>query len=295
MINHRIIIIGAGAAGISAAIQLKRFGLKPLVFEKREIGGLLHNANLVENYPGFPEGISGHALVELFKRQLDALSLKIFLEEVEELDYKNGLFLVKTRHRTTTAPIAIIASGTKPRQLFIPNADAEIKKRIFFEVHPLADIAGKRIVIVGAGDCAFDYALNCAKKNTVTILNRGAKVKCLPLLWARARGSKKISYQANTRVRRIESRNGGLILFCTTPLSESELHTHYLLVAVGRKPYLDFLSESLKKEFSALRAKKVLYVIGDVKNKADRQVAIAVGDGIKTAIQIYTKLNEIEL
>ncbi len=93
---EQVIIIGAGPAGLATAIQLKRYGVHLLLFERAQAGGLLHNANLVENYPGFPLGISGVDLVNLFMLQAQNLGIDVTYEEVIELSYDRGLFRVKT-------------------------------------------------------------------------------------------------------------------------------------------------------------------------------------------------------
>lgn len=285
-----VVIIGAGPAGLGAAIQLKRYGVEPILLEKEEVGGLLRNANLVENYPGFPEGITGPELIKLFKRQLKNVSVKIQFEEVLELDNKNGVFIINTTQRTIISRIVVIASGTKPRKLSKLNISKDFENRIFYEVYPLAQVANEKIAIIGAGDAAFDYALNLSKKNEVVILNRGSRVKCLPLLFERGIGNKKISYLENTHVRNIEYFDTYLILTCYDTTGERKIYVSYLLVAIGRDPSLDFLSENLKENLEKLQKSKVLYMIGDVKNDIYRQTAIAVGDGIKAAMEIYRKL-----
>ena len=111
MMTEDVIVIGAGPAGIAAAIQLRRFGLDPLLLERDRLGGLLVNANLVENYPGFPEGIRGAELVKLFEAQLRRVGVSISVEEATALDYSDG-FLIQTPRRRLTARIVVIASGT---------------------------------------------------------------------------------------------------------------------------------------------------------------------------------------
>ena len=168
MKTEKVAIIGAGPAGISTAIQLKRYGINPVLFEKGEVGGLLKNANLVENYPGFPEGISGLNLIELFKKQLKNLSLKIFYEEIKRLDYANNIFLLKTPEKLFYSSIVVIASGTKPKRPTHFEISENAKNKIFYEVYPLLKVKKKQIIIIGAGDAAFDYALNLAKNNKIT-------------------------------------------------------------------------------------------------------------------------------
>jgi thioredoxin reductase len=284
-----VVIIGAGPAGLGAAIQLKRYGIEPILLEKEKVGGLLRNANLVENYPGFPEGIPGPELIKLFTRQLENIRIKIQFEEVLELDNRKGVFITNTTQRTIISRFVVIASGTKPRKLSNLNISKDFENHIFYEVSSLAQVANEKIAIIGAGDAAFDYALNLSKKNEVIILNRESRVKCLPLLFERCIGNKNISYLENIQVKNIVCFDSYLTLTCYDTTSEREIYVSYLLVATGRDPRLDFLSENLKKNLVKLQKSKVLHIIGDVKNDIYRQTAIAGGDGIKAAMEIYRK------
>lgn len=286
-----VIIIGAGPAGISAAIQLKRHGLEPMLLEKEDVGGLLRNAHWIENYPGFPEGISGLKLAKIFKRQLENAGVKVRYEEVLELDHRKKMFYVKTNRRVMTSNLIVIASGTKPRKLCFPSISADVEKHIFYEIHPLAQVANEKIAIIGSGDIAFDYALNLSSKgNEVIILNRGKKLKCIPLLWRRATNTQKIRYRENTQIKNIQCHDHGLMLTCDNTSGESEFLVRYLVVAIGREPNLDFLSENVKRNLEKLQNVKTLHMIGDVKNEIYRQTAICVGDGVKTAMEVYRKM-----
>jgi len=138
-----VIIIGAGPAGLAAAIQLKRYGVNPLIFERANVGGLLWNANLVENYPGFPRGISGPRLVKLFIRQAHNLAIAVTHEEVITLDYAQGLFHAHTLRNSYASRVAVIATGTKPFPITGLSIPPEITDRVFYEVHCLLQIEGK--------------------------------------------------------------------------------------------------------------------------------------------------------
>jgi thioredoxin reductase (NADPH) len=291
---EQVIIIGAGPAGLATAIQLKRYGVHPLIFEREQMGGLLRNANFVENYPGFPQGISGLDLVNLIICQAKNLCIDLTNEEVLELSYDQRLFQVRTRQQIYTSQLVVIATGTKPLQfkhLLIPE---DISDKVLYEVKELLQIECKHIVIAGSGDAAFDYALNLSRKNRITLLNRGDQPKCLPLLWERARKVADITYINNTEIKQLrKDTDGGLWLDCQTDSGTLQLNADYLVGAIGREACLDFLPDVILKQAQELQEQGILHMIGDVKNGIYRQTAIAVGDGVMTAMKICRQLEEI--
>ena len=293
---EEVIIIGAGPSGLAAALQLKRYGVYPLIFERDQIGGLLHNANLVENYPGFPGGISGPELVRIFKDHVWINSLRIKPENVEELTHHNGVFQVVTSDQSFQARIVVIATGTKPRIFTDFEIPEDTRDLIFYEVYPVMDRKEQHIAIVGAGDAAFDYALNLGKRNEVLVLNRGEKISCLPLLWQRAKEIPSITYLPNTSISSLVSKSGqGLLLECRTPDGSKSIQVDVLIGAIGRDAQLDFISGQFSKKAIQLVSHGDLYYVGDVANGLYRQTAIAVGDGILAAMKIYRRLKEMDL
>ncbi|MCL0075284.1 NAD(P)-binding domain-containing protein [Dehalococcoidia bacterium] len=283
-----VAIIGAGPGGIAAAIQLKRYGMEPLLLEKSHIGGLLVNANLVENYPGFPRGIPGADLVKLFDSQLREVGVALHFVEVRRLDWQES-FILETRETKSHSRIAVVASGTKPRRFTDIEIPPEATERVFYEVYPIAGVNGKRIAIIGAGDAAFDYALNLGRRNEVTILNRGRKKRCLPLLWERAEKSPHITYREDTAIAAIRGSLNGLVLEIKSPAGKWELSADYVIFAIGRVRQLDYFSERLTKMASELEERGLLYFVGDVRNDIYRQSSIAVGDGVHVAMKIYRR------
>jgi thioredoxin reductase len=287
---EQVIIVGAGPAGLATALQLERYGIKPLVLEMERIGGLLHNANLVENYPGFPGGIPGFQLVQLFKQQVKDYELNLLDSKLEKLEYSNGKFKFLVDGSIYQSLIAVIASGTKPRRMENLNIPEELLGKFSYEVFPLLGEAGKQIAIIGAGDAAFDYALNLAKRNKVMILNRGSEISCLPLLWERTEAEDNIQYHPQTSVLRLSPGPAGRItLACNN--SKTFIVDH-LIAAIGRDPNLDFVSGQFSKKVIKLENSGMLYFVGDVANGLYRQTAIAVGDGILAAMKIYKFLKE---
>jgi thioredoxin reductase len=287
----QVVIIGAGPAGLAAAIQLRRYGLMPRIFEHKEVGALLWNANLVENYPGFPRGISGPKLVQLFLRQAQHVGVEITSDDVKQVDYKGGIFQVKTMKDDLLSRVVIVATGTRPLRIADFDIPADLHDRVFYEVVDLLHLEQKKVLIIGSGDAAFDYALNLSKKNQVTILNRADQPKCLPLLWERSRKIPNIQYLPQIKVFRLEEDSkGSMLVHCQTSEGELQFHPDYLLIAIGREANLDCLSESLRQQQTSLEQKGILHVIGDVKNGIYRQTSIAVGEGVMAAMKIYAYL-----
>jgi thioredoxin reductase (NADPH) len=293
-VRPQIAIIGAGPAGITAAIQLKRYGFSPLLIEKSRAGGLLRNANWVENYPGFPDGISGPNLTALFERQLQNLGVSIIREEVVQLDVDNeGAFQINTNRNSYRASHVIVSSGTKPKPYPIAIPETA-RDRVFSEVWPLQDSMKKHIVIAGSGDAAFDYALNLAKQNSVTILNRSKKTSCLRLLRERAARTPGIAYRDGSSVTGValDATRMKLKIACLHNGTQDEIPADNLIFAIGRESQLDFLSGRIHTEKDKLARDRHLFFAGDVSNGLFRQVAIAAGDGLRAAMAIYADLLE---
>jgi thioredoxin reductase len=282
---HPVVIIGAGPAGLAAAMQLRRQGIDPVVLERGRIGGLLLNANLVENYPGFVKGIPGPDLVKLFEGQADRLGVKVSIEEVLSAHFESDLFRIVTNIRELRARILIAASGTCPNKLPEDLVTGEGQDNVYYQVFPLIEKINQDFLIIGAGDAAFDYALNLSRRNRITILNRGIRIKALPLLVERSQNISGIKYYSETEISRIyrnesgrlvaESREKGMAFECD-----------YVLAAIGRKPAFNFADPSIISGLEELLKDQRIFLIGDLQNGSFRQTTIAVADGIRAAMVI---------
>ncbi|HWR27174.1 MAG TPA: NAD(P)/FAD-dependent oxidoreductase, partial [Candidatus Thermoplasmatota archaeon] len=182
---NEVTVIGAGPAGIAAAIYLKRAGLHPILLEAHEPGGLLRYAYLVENYPGFPRGISGKKLAESIVEQLHNLGLSIRKSAVKHVHHNNGVFLIETDQGRLLSPAIIIATGTCPKKVNMMGSASIEGTRLFYDpssIHLEEDKGKKRIIVIGGGDIAFDYTLTLLHGgHEVTIISR-SEPTCLPLL-----------------------------------------------------------------------------------------------------------------
>jgi thioredoxin reductase len=266
------------------------------VFEKNRIGGLLLNANLVENYPGFPEGISGQALAGLFADHLrrvkvDVRTLEVLSLEKEGATANGGADIrIETDRGAFRSRAAVVATGTRAKMLSIP-VPVSARERVLYEIHDILDVEEQTIVVVGAGDAAFDYALNLArKKNEVVILNRSTRRSCLPLLWERARADEQIRYEEDIEVRNVDFSEGKLKLQCRQEGGERSVTADFLVVAVGRLPETGCLSEEVRAQLAPLEDQGRLHLVGDVVRGHYRQTAIAVGDGLHAAMSICGSL-----
>jgi thioredoxin reductase (NADPH) len=284
-----IVIIGAGPAGIAASIYLKRAGIEPLLIEKGKIGGLLLNANLVENYPGFPQGIKGHDLVEVFKKQLSRLGIEVTKGQVSNIMQKDGHFIVTLDGKKLYTHSLIIASGTEPKALDIPGETELTGRKLFYEIkdiHP--PVKNDTYVIIGGGDAAFDYALNLASEvKSVDIIFRGKHPKCLALLSERVAAFENIRPHPKMLPRAFEE-DEGIITKCTSASQEIDFPSDYALIACGRKPKIDFMPELEQVRIKEDGGCDIpgLFIAGDVKRGKKRQTGIAVGDGTICAMSV---------
>jgi len=290
MIESDVAIVGAGPAGLVTALQLRRYRIPAVIFEERDPGGLLLNANLVENYPGFPQGIPGIELARLFIEQAHNAGVGLTYERVLAVKFEGGVFNIRTEHESYQARVLVIAAGTQPKPFPEQMLAGVDMTRVNYEFFPLRHIEACRIAIIGAGDAAFDYALSFASRgNQVIILHRSEELRCLPLLWERASANERISCRSSTWIEKICSTNGSeLRLDCETNAGKTSLVVNYLVGALGRTPRMELLSSL--PDADGLQAEGRLHIVGDIHHGIYRQTAIAVGDGLRAAMKIYERL-----
>jgi thioredoxin reductase (NADPH) len=293
-----VVIVGAGPAGISAAVYLQRIGYRPLVFERDKVGGLLLNANLVENYPGFPEGIGGVQLVGLFNKHLEKQGVEIEHSLVTEVKKEKDHFVVTTSDGDTEARIVLITIGTKPKKAGIPGESDLKGTRLFYEVREIPEKEGKDFVIIGGGDAAFDYALNLSKgARNIDIVCRSSSPSCISLLEVRVENTPNITFHNETSSDSLSEIDGKVKLSCKMPEGEKEFDVDYVLIACGREPrWLDVKGLESVSSIGNMTRTTVpgLFVAGDVKQGDHRQVGIAVGDGVQAAMAIADYLERGE-
>lgn len=290
MVEDEVTIIGAGPAGMAAAIYLQRAGLCPVLLERGEPGGLLRSANWVENYPGFPEGIPGRDLATRFKDQLRVVGIKVTSTEVLSVKRARWGFHVRSGIGERTSRSVILATGTRPAKMAINGATELAGSLVFSELDELpSSLKEKRLIIIGGGDAAFDYALGLRERGAQIVIVSRSEPCCLSLLRERteALGIEVVIGAHPKEVRRSRNR---LAIICDAGASDIELTGDMLLLACGRVPNIEVLSPSLRHITRASEnglpetSVRGLYLVGDVVRDKQRQTGIAVGDGIRAAM-----------
>jgi thioredoxin reductase (NADPH) len=294
-----VVIVGAGPAGIAAGMFLKRAGVEPLLLDEREPGGLLREANLVENYPGFPGGISGRELASLMAHQMEKLGVRLEKGSATKVSPKNGSFVTETETDTYESDAVIIATGTAPKRVEIEGARELEGRRLFYGLASIGtdDIRDKRVLVLGGGDAAFDYAINMSTRgNSVTIVSRSA-ASCLPLLLERA-DARGIEISEGCVPERMMESTDGVRVECACGDDKKVFEADIVIVAHGREPRVDMLPPELRKriddpgERPPMTGIEGLFVAGDVVRGIHRQAAIAAGDGVLAAMHVEKLLKK---
>jgi thioredoxin reductase (NADPH) len=297
--DNDVIVIGAGPAGIAASVFLCRAGYSVLLPEKNKPGGLLANAHLVENYPGFPDGISGRELVRLFTKQLEKNRIYYTRACVNSIGIENdGIFSVSMNSGISTAKSVIIATGTKPETIALEGLDT-VKNRVFFEPVEIPEefFSGKRFLIIGGGDAAFDYSLHIHSRGGDPVILSRSSPKCLNLLIDRV-NKNKIPHYSNLSINHVIGKNNAVLVNCNQDDKTLEFESDYILIACGRKPDIPEFDESLKNRMG-YRHEGIktpvpgLFFAGDVIRGKFRQAGIATGDGIYSAMLVCDYLKNM--
>lgn len=261
--DAKIGIIGAGPGGISAAVQLKRYGLDSVIFERDRIGGLIVNANLVENTMLYPEGISGTDMVEIMENYAKKYEINPLFQEVKRVVY-DGCFTVETAAGKHEFEYLIVATGTRPRRLPYHC--------IYYHITELNKSALDRVLVVGGGDIALDYSLALAEFASEVIILHRSKLKAIPAL------QRMVAMRKNIRLVK------GMIIDiqCKKPRyvksDAGVFEVDAVLGAIGRIPNIDIVR--------GINSEK-LFIVGDAKNGIFRQSSLAIADGIRSAMMIW--------
>src|SRR5512135_2549234 len=303
---ENVIIIGSGCAGLTAAIYAARDSLEPLVLTGSELGGQIATTTDVENYPGFPNGLTGPELSEQMKQQAERFGTRFEFDEVVEVDLKRKPIIVKTHSQTFETKSLIIATGASPRKLNVPG-ELEMTGRgvsycgtcdgFFFK--------NKEIMVVGGGDSALQEGLFLTKFGTrVSIIHRRDTLRAGPALIERAHKNEKMNFVWNKVVTSING-NGAVKsvrLKDTVTGAESEAPVDGLFIYIGHLPntwlykgQLDMDDEDYLIVDPYLHTNLPgVFAAGEVHDKHFRQAIVSAGYGAMAAMEAEKYLASLE-
>jgi thioredoxin reductase (NADPH) len=298
MQREKVIIIGSGPAGLTAALYTARANLKPLVITGEQIGGQVSITNEVENYPGFPDGLTGPELVDQFKSQAERFGARLEIDTVTEVDFTNGSpFAIKTHNTEYLADAVIVTAGASPRRIGVPGEEEFIGRGVSFCA--TCDgffFRGKQVVVVGGGDSALEEGLFLTKfAESVQVIHRRDELRAGTILQDRAFRNEKVSFVWDTVVEEVVG-NGMVqsVRVRNVKTGEGEtLQTDGVFIYVGHYPNSKMLEGQLEMDEHGyiitddLMRTSVdgVFAAGEIQDPIWRQVATSVGQGCAAAIQ----------
>lgn len=296
--SEKLIIIGSGPAGHTAALYAARAELQPLMFEGLQPGGQLMLTSDVENFPGFPEGLMGPELMAQFKKQSERFGTRIVSEDVTDVDFTSRPFRVTTASGTHEAQTVIISTGASAMWLNVPGEQEHYGRGVsacatcdgfFFK--------GKEIVVVGGGDSALEEATFLTRfASKVTLIVRRDVLRASKIMQDRAKNDPKITIVWNSEVKEVLG-DGKTIttlrVFNNQTNEETMMPTQGLFVAIGHKPNTELFKGKLDldekgyivtKSGSTYTSVDGVFAAGDVADHVYRQAVTAAATGCMAAI-----------
>lgn len=294
-----VIIIGAGPAGLSAAIYTSRELLSTLVLEKSACGGLVMMTDVIENYPGFPEGIRGVDLMENFKKQAGRFGAKIQeYIEVNSIESKGDAIWIKAESGEYFARAVIIASGSVPKKLDIPGEEKYTGKGVSYCATcdgPL--FKDKNVIVMGGGNTAVEEALFLTKfASSVTLIHRRGELRASKILQERLRQNEKIKFLLDHVAVSINGEKfvNSITVKDNKTGSTKNISASGVFIYVGFTPNSDFLKGKIsldetgyvKTDDQMSTSVPGIYAAGDIRSKKVRQIAVASAEGIIAAVSV---------
>jgi thioredoxin reductase (NADPH) len=292
----KLLIVGSGPAGLTAAIYAARANLEPIVLAGSTPGGQLMLTSDVENYPGFPDGIQGPDLMNLFRAQAERFGTQIIDVDIDRVDLSERPFRIWARGIEYRAQSVIVATGASAMWLGL-ESETRLRGR---GVSACATCDGfffrdKEIAVVGGGDTAFEEAIYLTRfASKIHMLHRRDEFRASRIMVERARSNPKIEIHTNTAVEEVlgDEKVHGLRLKDTASGAERELPTEGVFIAIGHKPNTEAFRDWLQvdaKGYLVVRDKtnsdiEGVFIAGDVHDHRYRQAVTAAGDGCMAAI-----------
>ncbi len=303
--HHRLIILGSGPAGYTAAIYAARAGLEPVLIAGMQVGGQLTTTTEVENYPGYPDGVQGPQMMEDFRKQAERFGTRIVYDHIERADLTKRPFVLEGND-TYTCDALIIATGASAKYLGLESEQRFMGKGVsacatcdgFF-------YRGEEVAVVGGGDTAAEEALYLSNLCTrVHLIHRRDKLRASKIMQQRLFAKENIVIHWNRVVDEIlgdETGVTGVRLRSTVDETTEELAVKGVFIAIGHKPNTDFIVGDLKMDangYIITEGKSTrtnipgVFAAGDVADPVYRQAVTSAGEGCKAALDAERWLSE---
>ena len=294
---HDVVILGAGPAGLAAALYAARADLNPLVLTGTQIGGQAALTHQIENYPGFPDGVGGVELSDLFQKNAEQFGAELVFDNATDVDFSQRPFTVKTYGTSYSAKSLIIATGASPNELGIPGEKEFRGKGVsycgtcdgwFFK--------DKKVVVVGGGDSALEEGIFLTRYATsVTIIHRRDALRAGALLQERAMNNPKISFIWDSVVNEIKGNKGveTIIVENVKTGGKTEIPTDGFFVFIGHKPNSGMFKSKLEMDSKGYvivdnhmhTSVNGVFAAGEIADPHFRQVVTSAGMGAAAAIE----------
>ncbi len=307
--QYDVVIIGGGASGLSAGIYCGRARLKTLVIEQSLVGGIATNTSEIENYPGFPEGVSGIGLMELFHKQAKKFGVEFKLTNVKNVDLSGTVKAVETFRNRFEAKAVIIANGSKPRVIGVESEEQFIGKGIAFcATCDAAANTDLEVLVVGSGDAAIEegiFLTKFASKVMVSVLHDEGVMDCNEIAKAAALANPKMEFYWNTVVDAYEGENEleRVILKNVKTGEKTPISCATCFLFIGYIPNTDIYKGKVNMTSKGyiLTDENMqtdvpgVFAAGDVREKFLRQVATCVGDAATAGVMAEKYIAESEI
>lgn len=302
--SFEIVIIGGGPAGLTAGLYSSRAGMKSLLIEKGVFGGMITNAEHVENFPGFPQGISGIELGDRMREQAERYNLKIEPTEAIAIELRGKQKVITILDEKLTAGALILAGGSVRKKLGVPGEEKYVGKGISYcATCDSAFFRDMPVTVVGGGDAALTEALHLVKHaSQVTVIHRRGELRATRVLQERVMAEPKMRFIWNSVVKEIAGDDmvNVVVLSNVQTGKTSRLETAGVFVSIGFEPAtemvkgilpLDEIGHIITNERMETPVPGVL-AAGDIRHNSARQAITAAGDGATAAINAQRYLVE---
>lgn len=305
MQKEKMIVIGSGPAGLTAALYTARGNLNPLVISGNQLGGQISITNEVENYPGFPEGTTGPELVELMQKQAERFGARLLIDEVIEVNFKDGPpFYLKTHGDEFEADAVIVTVGASPKRLGIPGEEEFIGRGVSF----CATCDGfffrdKDVLVIGGGDSAMEEALFLTKfASKVSVVHRRDELRAGETLKKRAKQNEKIEFIWDTVLEEIKGNGKVESVVAKNVKTEdtTSIETDGVFIFIGHYPNSSIFDGQLEMDelgYLITNEKMMtnvpgVFAAGEIQDPVYRQIATSVGQGTAAAMMAERWLDE---